>query len=204
MFFLGWVHAWRGEVEAVSALVERQRRLAEVHGISEWSSTGELLVALPAMRADREGGGPEARRWLEEVREAGGLRAPLKLALLAEVIARDDPPLALSLVEEALVLTARTGERWSEPEILRIEGVIALGAGERERGRDRLERAYRLARRQGALGWALRSAIDLARLARGGPQAAAARARRAEVAGGFEEAADVADVRAAEALLAAG
>ena len=75
------------------------------------------------------------------------------------------PGEGLAAVEEALRFVAETGELWYEPELHRLRGELALAAGgARDKARTAFEAALKVAGERGALAFALRAAIRLARL----------------------------------------
>jgi predicted ATPase len=79
-------------------------------------------------------------------------------------------------IGEAMTAVETADERWSEAEINRIAGVIALNSRERDarKAEAYFERALAVARAQQAKSWELRAAMSMARLWRdqGKPQQA--------------------------------
>jgi len=77
---------------------------------------------------------------------------------------------ARSLAASAEALVKRTGERWAAPEIYRIHGsLLCLEPFRDERAAMRLfKRSLGSARKLGAVGWELRTAISIARLVSAG------------------------------------
>lgn len=71
---------------------------------------------------------------------------------------------ASARLEEACCLMAETGERWYEPEILRLSGEALAAADRRQEAEIQLSRAIRTAQEQGADGWRLRAEASLAHL----------------------------------------
>ncbi len=73
---------------------------------------------------------------------------------------------ARARLAEARQIILSGGECWYEPECLRVEGLIAAHdeSNDAARARDCFEHALLLARERGQLGFALRAALDLARL----------------------------------------
>ena len=91
--------------------------------------------------------------------------SPVVLAHLCEAaIAANRHNDALSLMAQ-LESRDRNAEHWSTPEILRVKGLIAL-SGERDEAAaaDFFSRSGALARKQGALAWELRAAMNLGKL----------------------------------------
>ncbi len=205
MFFLGWVRGWRGDYDVVSELAERQMGLAAEHGVSEWTFEGELLADWEVLA---EGTARErsdlARQKLASVRGSSGLRAPFRLGLLAEALGSKRIAAGQEVIDEALDLTERTGERWSEAELLRIKAVLLKAAGATA---DDVEACYRralaVARRQGARSWELRIASELARLWNEGKSPGKAVTLLESSLAEFSEGFDTLDLRRARELLEA-
>ncbi|MBN1402550.1 MAG: hypothetical protein JXA74_17045, partial [Anaerolineae bacterium] len=109
----------------------------------------------------------------------------------------------LALLDEALEQVERTGERWEEAELRRLQGELL-----RQRGDDpeAVEECYRqaiaVAQRQEARSWELRATTSLARLLRDQGRAAEAREALAAIYGWFTEGFDTPDLVEARALLA--
>jgi tetratricopeptide (TPR) repeat protein len=85
---------------------------------------------------------------------ASGLMAgaPYNLSLLAEIhLKLEQPQEALRAVDEALSIMQTTGERSSEPELYRLQGVALRALGQEHQGRECLVRALSIAREQGTL-----------------------------------------------------
>ena len=90
---------------------------------------------------------------------------PFMMAAAAELsAARGDHAAARRLLMRAKELGGLTGERWCQPEIIRLEAAF-LSDDPADKA-DMLHRAIELSREQGSNLWRLRSAIDLAELLR--------------------------------------
>jgi predicted ATPase/DNA-binding winged helix-turn-helix (wHTH) protein len=110
----------------------------------------------------------------------------------------------LAAIEEAIVRSERSEERWVIAELLRIKGELFLlqgtpGAAAAAEGQFR--QALDWAHRQGALSWELRAATSLARLLRDHDRSAEAIALLAPIYNRFTEGFETADLRAAAALI---
>ena len=138
---------------------------------------------------------------------------PFYFALHAEALARaGQPALALAEVERALALVARHGERYYQPELLRLKGdlLLACGAGPTA-AEPWLQQALASAQALQMRGMALKSALSLARLwladGSGGERGLAVAASRAaallnHTLDGLDEGQTTRDVQQARALLA--
>ncbi|MEM7251049.1 MAG: adenylate/guanylate cyclase domain-containing protein [Pseudomonadota bacterium] len=160
LFFFCWLLGWRRDYPELRNQSERIRELASEHRILEWDAQAGLLTDWPDLAMDP---GPEtaelARQRLDPVRAAGGVMAPFKLGLLASAMRTDDPAKGLEIVDEALALTDQ-GERWSEPELLRVKGQLLIALDD-ETAEQTLRRAVHIAREQGAKSWELRATTTL-------------------------------------------
>ena len=107
----------------------------------------------------------------------------------------------LNLLDEAMQIVDRTGERWLEAELYRLKGQLLLRRGHAEAAEDRYREALRIAREQEAKLWELRAAVSLARLCRDQGRRTEARDLLAPVYGWFTEGFDTPDLKEAKALL---
>ena len=110
---------------------------------------------------------------------------------------------ASTLLDEALQVVDRTGERWFAAELNRYKGQLLLRQGHAEAGEQLCQKALSIAREQEAKLWELRAAASLARLRRDQGRCAAARDLLAPVYGWFTEGFDTPDLKYAKALLEA-
>jgi len=126
-------------------------------------------------------------------------------SLMAEALGRAGQIAdGLAAIEEAIVRSEASEERWATAELLRIKGELFLlqgapGAAAAAEGQFR--QALDWARRQGALSWELRTASSLARLWRDQHRVKEARALLGSVYGRFTEGFATADLREAKSLL---
>jgi predicted ATPase len=104
-------------------------------------------------------------------------------------------------IREALSATDASQERWSEAEISRVTGEIALRSPERQNAEEYFERALAVAREQQAKSWELRAAMSLARLWREQGKVQQAQELLAPMYGWFTEGFDTRDLKEAKALL---
>jgi predicted ATPase len=107
----------------------------------------------------------------------------------------------LALVDDALQIVERTGERLLEAELLRRKGQLLLRQGHSEAAEELYRKALSIAREQEAKLWELRAAVSLARLRRDQDRRAEARDLLAPIYGWFTEGFDTPDLKEAKALL---
>jgi predicted ATPase len=108
---------------------------------------------------------------------------------------------SLTLLEEALQIIGRTGERWFASELDRHKGRLLLQQGHAEAAEDLYRKALGIAREQDAKLWELRAAVSLARLRRDQGRRAEGRELLAAVYDWFTEGFDTPDLKEAKALL---
>jgi predicted ATPase len=107
----------------------------------------------------------------------------------------------LPLLDDALQIVDRTGERWFAAELNRHKGQLLLRQGHSEAAEELYRKALSIAAEQGAKLWELRAAMSLARLHRDQGRRAEARDLLAPVYGWFTEGFDTPDLKEAKALL---
>ena len=108
---------------------------------------------------------------------------------------------ALSLVDDALQLVERIGERWLAAELYRHKGQLLLRQGHSEAANEFYRKALTIAEEQEAKLWELRAAVSLARLRRDQGRRAEACDLLAPVYGWFTEGFDTRDLKSAKVLL---
>ncbi len=108
---------------------------------------------------------------------------------------------SLTLLDDALQIVERTGERWFGAELNRHKGRLLLRQGHPEAAGELYRKALSIAEEQGAKLWELRAAVSLARLRRDQGRDAEGRNLLAPVYGWFTEGFDTPDLKEAKALL---
>jgi predicted ATPase len=109
---------------------------------------------------------------------------------------------ALTLLDDALQIVERTGERWFAAELYRHKGQLLLRQGHSNAAEELYRKALSIAEEQGAKLWELRAAASLARLRRDQGRHAEAHDLLAPVYAWFTEGFHTADLKDAKALLA--
>jgi predicted ATPase len=107
----------------------------------------------------------------------------------------------LTLLDDALQIVERTGERWFAAELNRHKGQLLLRHGYSAATEDLYRKALSIAEEQEAKLWELRAAVSLARLRRDQDRHTEARDLLAPVYGWFTEGFDTGDLKEAKALL---
>jgi len=108
---------------------------------------------------------------------------------------------AVALLDDALRIADRTGERWLEAEAKEHKGRLLLRQGHAEAAEELYRKALSIAREQEAKLWELRAAVSLARLRGDQGYRTEARDLLAPVYGWFTEGFDTPDLKKAKALL---
>jgi class 3 adenylate cyclase/predicted ATPase len=108
---------------------------------------------------------------------------------------------SLKLLDEALRIVDRTGERWFEAELYRHKGQLLLRQGHTKGAEELYREALNIACQQEAKLWELRAATSLARLRSDRSRHTEARELLAPVYGWFTEGFDTPDLKEAKALL---
>jgi predicted ATPase len=108
---------------------------------------------------------------------------------------------AMSLLDDALEIVERTGERWFAAELNRHKGQLLLRQSYTEAAEELYRKALSIAEEQEAKLWELRAAVSLARLRRDQGRHSEARNLLAPVYGWFTEGFDTPDLKEAKALL---
>jgi predicted ATPase len=108
---------------------------------------------------------------------------------------------ALALLDEALQIVERTGERWFVAELNRHKGELLLRQGDPEAAEQLYRKALSIAKEQEAKLWELHAAASLARLRRDQGRRAEARDLLAPVYDWFTEGFDTPDLKEAKELL---
>jgi class 3 adenylate cyclase/DNA-binding response OmpR family regulator/predicted ATPase len=197
---------WSGDYATANALGEEVVALADEKGASAWKAFGMMhqgsLLALTsqvskAIQVMTSGIGA----W----RSTGStLWMPCYLSNLARAHAelgqRED---AWRCVGEAMTAAEATKSRWSEAEIHRTTGEIALMSPGADAGKAEacFARALAIAREQRAKSWELRAATSIARLWRDQGKRQAARGLLAPLYDWFTEGLDTHDLKQAKVLI---
>jgi predicted ATPase len=203
-------HWYEGDLAANLACVEHGMKVAADYGYPMYQVIGPLW-ATSALAA--RGPAPVVLEKLSALigklpAENRCIQIPLYKALLATEFGRigqKDRALALAVSAESVI--KQTGERWLAPEIYRIHGSLLCSEPHRDDASAiRLfRRSLAYAKKLEAVGWELRTAIDLARLLmnRAGSRRSQTEARDvlASARAKFSSAEISADLRQADDLL---
>jgi class 3 adenylate cyclase/tetratricopeptide (TPR) repeat protein len=186
------------ELTAVAAEVSRQREFMFYQG----AALG-LLGWAHVQQGAFEQGEAEIRQHLAIWQAAGALfNRPHSLTWLAEALGKmgriDE---GLDVLAEALNQVERTGERYYEAEVRRLQAELLLQKGCQAEAEAGFLQAIQVAREQSAKSLELRAILSLCRLWQSEGKHAEARSLLGEVYAWFSEGFDTPDLKAARALL---
>jgi class 3 adenylate cyclase/predicted ATPase len=190
-----------------AALGERVDQLIAVtteQGFPLWRAAGTTFRGwVKVKNGDATEGISLLRRGSAAYRATGAeVWMPYYIALLAracEIAGQIEE--SLTLLDDALQIVERTGERWLEAELNRHKGQLLLRQGHSEAAEELYRKALSIAVEQEAKLWELRAAVSLARLRRDQGRPAEARDLLAPVYGWFTEGFGTPDLKDAKALL---
>jgi hypothetical protein len=166
-------HWYEGDVAENLASVKRGLKVANEYGYPMYGVIGPLWATAGLVA---RGPAPDVLEQLcglldKLPAEGRCVQMPLYRILLAAEFGRiGQIERARSLASSAESLMEQTGELWAAPEIYRIHGsLMCLEPSRNDRAAMGLfERSLASARQLGAVGWELRTAISIARLASAG------------------------------------
>jgi adenylate cyclase len=214
LFFTAMLHQFRREGPAVQERVEAVITLSSEQGFPYWLAVATILQGwVLAEEGEEEAGIAQMRQGLSAYQAVGSeLWRPYFLALLAKAYGEaGHAEQGLTALAEALAIVERTGERWWEAELYRVQGELLLqqtaGRGQQVQVEEEAEACFQqaldMAHRQQAQSLELRAVMSLCRLWQQQGKGAEARALLAPVYGWFTEGFDTADLQEARALLEA-
>jgi predicted ATPase len=199
-------HHCRRDVRATQERAAAAIRLATEQGFPHWRAMSVIMQgwALAQQGQVQEGMAQMTQGLQAYLATGAAIRRPHFLALLAEAHGiQGEPETGLTMLTEALALVDTTGERWYEPELYRLKGVLLLqqsldNATEAETC---FHHALDIARTQQARSFELRTATSWARLWQQQGKIQEARDLLAPIYHWFTEGFDTADLQEAKALL---
>jgi len=204
---LEWVFSlflWVGDLEGAQEHLDRIAGFAEARALTKVEILGfEGLVAVA--RGDAEDGVPRLQDCLQDLRETRyELLTAFQISLAQGLALLGRFGEALALIEETMAAVEKNGDLAYKPELLRVRGalLLAMPPPRREDAQACFAQSLQLSRDQGARGWELRTATDMAALWASDGRREDARALLQPLLEQFTEGFETADLTAAGHLLA--
>jgi predicted ATPase/class 3 adenylate cyclase len=188
----------------LNAWADQLVNLAAERDFSYWRSIGAIYSGWAKVKMGDVARGKSLLRsgWSAYRATGAELMVPYHTTLLAracEIAGQIEE--AMALLDDALQIVERTGERWFVAELNRLKGELLLRLQHTEAAGELYRKALSIARGQEAKLWELRAAVSFARLRRDQGRHAEARDLLAPVYGWFTEGFATPDLKEAKALL---
>jgi predicted ATPase len=192
------------ENSVLDGRVDRLVAVTTEQGFAVWRALGTIYRGWTKVKNGELAEGTSLLRSGSIAYRATGTESlvPYHMALLAaacEIAGRVEE--GLTLLDDALQIVERTGERWVTAELHRRKGQLLQRQGHTEPAEELYRKAMSIAEEQEAKLWGLRAAASLAGLRRGQGRYAEARDLLAPIYGWFTEGFNTPDLKDAKALL---
>jgi predicted ATPase/DNA-binding winged helix-turn-helix (wHTH) protein len=201
------VFLWTGDLQTAEEQIDWFISRAETHSLGPSLAIGHGFKGELAIRlGDARRGIGIVQNCIDKLRAARYelLTTPFNISLVQGFAATGRIAEGIALVDETMRVVEANEDFCYMPELLRVKGGLLLSLP--QPGVDAAQACYiqalELSRRQGARGWELRTAIDLAALLAGEGRPESARTLLQPVFESFAEGSDTADLKAAQRLLA--
>jgi predicted ATPase/DNA-binding winged helix-turn-helix (wHTH) protein len=198
---------WTGDIESAEQNIDRFIAHAESRSLAPYLAVGRGVKGeLAIRRGDAKGGVESLENCLQELHAARYelLSTTFNISLVQGLAAVGRSAEAMTLIDETIRLTEANGDLFYMPELLRVKGSLLLSLPQPRSDEAEIcfEDSLEWSRRQAAVAWELRTAVDLATLWSARGHAERARALLRPVFEKFVEGSDTADLKAAQRLLA--
>jgi tetratricopeptide (TPR) repeat protein len=196
-----------GDLDAAQYHTDLSLSHAEANALGPLVAVGEGRKAeLAILRGNAKAGVKDLQTTLERLHAARHevLTTEFNIALAQGLAAIGRPDESEALIDESIRQVEVSGEMFYMPELLRVKGGLLLSMREPDLREVEIcfNESLELSQRQGARGWELRTAMDLAKLLADQGQIENGRKLLQSVYAGFSEGFETADLKAAEELLA--
>jgi predicted ATPase len=200
------LEAFRDDPTATLDAAQALQKFAGEHNVSLYAAWGQILSTWARGRLeDPQRGATELRQALAAYLAQGNkIFAQHYYGLIAELEAMTDRvDSALASVDAGLALAQETGERWTDPLLLRLKGEILLecNSANHAPAEEAFRTAVAVAKRQGSRSFGLRAALSLAKLNQLTGRPADARAVLAPALKGFSPTPEMPEIAEALALM---
>jgi len=201
------VFLWSGDLENAESNIDRFIAHAQSRSMEPYLAVGRGVKGELAIRRGNAKVGVESlKHCLKELHAAryGLLTTTFNISLIEGLLATGQLDEGMTLIDETIQLIEANGDLIFMPELLRVKGkaLRVLPQSSLEEVERCLADSLEWSRRQGALGWELRTTIDLAKLLTEQRRNEDARALLQSVFEQFEQGSDTADLTVARGLLA--
>jgi predicted ATPase/DNA-binding winged helix-turn-helix (wHTH) protein len=196
-----------GDLQSAEEHIDRFASRAESHSLGPYLAVGRGFKGqLAIRRGDAKAGVESLQGCLEELHAARYelLTAEFNMSLVQGLAALGRFAEGMALIDETIGRIEVNGDLSYLPEALRMKAhvLLSLPQPQDDHAETCLKQSLDLSRRQAALSWELRAAIDLAALLAAGGRSESAAALLLPLFERFPAGSDTADLKAAERLLA--
>jgi predicted ATPase/DNA-binding winged helix-turn-helix (wHTH) protein len=201
------VFLWAGDFEGAEENIDRFVAHAQSRSMGPYLAAGRGLKGeLAIRRGDAKNGVESVKQCLEELRAARYelLTTTFNISLIQGLLDAGRSDEGLALIDATILLVEENGELVFMPELLRVKGnaLLCLPKSSLEEVERCFADSLEWSRRQGALGWELRTAVDLARFRTEQNRRDDARVLLQPLIEQFEKGSDTADLKIARQALA--
>jgi predicted ATPase/DNA-binding winged helix-turn-helix (wHTH) protein len=198
---------WSGDLESAETNIDRFIAHAQARSMEPYLAVGRGVKGeLAIRRGDAKGGVESLEQCLKELHAARYelLTTTFNLSLSQGLLDAGRSDEGLALIEETIRLVEANGDLVFMPELLRMKGnaLLCLPKSSLEEVERCFVDSLEWSSCQGALGWELRTTVDLARLLAKQKRNEKARALLQLVSERFEQGSDTTDLRSTNKLLA--
>ena len=163
------VFLWAGDIESAEQNIERFIAYAQSRSLGPYLAVGRGVKAeIAIQRGDAKIGVETLKACLAELHDARYelLTTTFNISLVQGLLAIGEVDESMTLIDDTIRLAEENGDLVYMPELLRMKGRVLLSF--KQSKLNEAERCFtqslEWSRRQGALAWELRTAIDLAKL----------------------------------------
>jgi predicted ATPase len=201
------IFLWIGDLSATEQLIDWFINRAETHSLGPSLTIGHAFRGeLAIIRGDAKNGVEILQSYLEKLHAAHYelLTSPFNISLVQGLAALSRFTEAMKLIDETIRMIEVNGDSSYLPEALRIKGCLFLRMPQSSAvdAETCFARSLELSRQQGARGWELRTAIDLAALWAAQGRRGDARTTLQAAFAQFTEGFDTADLKTAQQSIA--
>ncbi len=204
--FASYIHELRHEPEQMRANAQARLALSTESGYFTGRTLSEIYLGwADAIAGDLDGGIARMKRPMLELKAVGSeYISDRYFSFICTALGREKRfDEGLSAIGESFQFIERTGQRYYEAELNRLQGelLLAQDPSNATRAEKSIRTAIEISRRQHAKSWELRATTSLARLLTKQRKRDHARKMLAEIYAWFTEGFDTADLRDAKTLL---